>query len=180
MPVLTSSTSLLRSARSGRRALLWATTGAAVVLFTAGCGSSNTGAGPAAVVSAAPSPAASTGGPAIGTWSAGGGLTHVKNIQADAVAVGQAAASGDSGAVAQACRTMLVHVDSAQEYGPIPDAEAQQHWSKALLWYGQSAQHCIDADGRASAMARSTVEVTQGTTEVEAVAARLGKIADAG
>ncbi|MDH6129737.1 hypothetical protein [Kitasatospora sp. GP82] len=128
-----------------------------------------------------PSPShatAATIGQQIHTWYTGGGQTHITNIGNDAQAIANAAATGDTNAVANACGTLKGHVRNAQAYPPIPDPESQQHWGAALDAYKQAAADCITAASTndAALLTKSGDEIGTGSSEITQTSARINEI----
>ena len=107
-------------------------------------------------------------------WKQAGGSRQVNVLQADFVAM-KAAASRDDATMARSCVHLLADVKAAQLLAPIPDAIAENDWAHALTSYAQGATDC--AQGAVAhdypRVIRASNEFTQGTADVDKVAARL-------
>ena len=81
----------------------------------------------------------------IGAWSDGGGLQRLTDLSEDLAAAEQAGQAADLAGVGTACLLLQFHTAAAQDYEPIPDAEAQRHWAAALAHLAHASTNCVAA-----------------------------------
>lgn len=136
-------------------------------------------AGPA-VAAPAPSPHDDKLAAAIMEWFTDGGDTRITALQGDFESIAKAADNTDIPGVKTGCATLVVDVDKAQHYDPLPDAEAQLHWSAALNMYAKGAADCVkgaeNVDG--GLLQKANEEITQGSAELSKATERVQDIMD--
>jgi hypothetical protein len=143
-----------------------------VVVAVASGNSSGGGDGPAGA-GGAPGATVPTG--AVQEWYVGGGQQHLTTVGRDATGVSDDAAAGDTVSLGSDCATLLADVQAAQVYRPIPDAAAQQHWSRALDLFAQASADCADGTtgNDAALLASSRRELAAGSTELDAATGKV-------
>lgn len=145
----------------------------------------------AAVTSSAAIPDLATGDPAdsadndtttdaagqVVEWY-GGGQTYMDSIVADLIAVSGDGSGADLDALTVDCGTLGTDVSAAQQYGPIPDDEAQTHWGSALSDLGTAASDCsrgassVDSD----LISRAGTEISSANSELTLAATRVQEL----
>jgi hypothetical protein len=73
----------------------------------------------------------------------GGGQLVIDNLAADYRRVAAATAANDLGGLEPACTALRGSAETAQAYPPIPDPEAQVHWSASLAQSARSGTDCL-------------------------------------
>jgi hypothetical protein len=89
--------------------------------------------------------------------------------------ISSASAVADSPTVNVACTSLRTHVENAQAYGAVPDAEARTDWSTALAQAARAATDCIAGTGtlNASLITQSGQEMKATTAAIDAMTTRL-------
>lgn len=158
--------------------------------LVAGCGASSPGstATPAdnGSTSSAPAEAIASATSAVPTddpsalpvlaWINNGGRDRSKAIGADAGAIAAGAQSADAQSAVQAgCSRLQTDIESAQQYAPIPDEQAQGPWGQALGKYARAAADCLAGiqSQNASLLNQSGQELNEGNVFIAQVTARL-------
>ena len=77
---------------------------------------------------------------AIGSWYRGGGRQILGDLAQDFQNAGSATSAE---ALRMACVGLQGHVEAAQAYAPIPDAEAHRHFATALDRFALGANDCL-------------------------------------
>jgi len=115
---------------------------------------------------------------AIADWYAQGGSSHLNALGKDFSQVAKAATATDIPGVSAACTALGGDVTKAQKYRAMPDAEAQKHWSAALVLYAKGAHDCVDGADHVDAtkMNKSNDEITQGSKELNLTTTRVKEI----
>jgi hypothetical protein len=80
---------------------------------------------------------------AVDAWLRGGGQLVIDNLAADYRRVAAATAANDLGGLEPACTALRGSAETAQAYPPIPDPEAQVHWSASLAQSARSGTDCL-------------------------------------
>ncbi len=116
----------------------------------------------------------------IADWRDGGGLSRMQAIQGDLASIGDAGGRTDSADMNTACRALQRDVESAQAYGPVPDARVQSSWAGALAHGARAATYCIAGTERLDAdlLNRSADELTEMGRDLDDGATRLGAVAN--
>jgi hypothetical protein len=130
----------------------------------------------AALAGPTPDPATAA---AIAVWYLEGGQKHVTTLGEDFKTISDAAELTDLKGVQTGCLDLKTDVENAQGYRPLPDRQAQEHWSKALAHFENGAIYCVLAtDGSLNndLLNRSSSEVVQGNTDMTALNERLKEI----
>lgn len=115
----------------------------------------------------------------IAAWRDGGGLSRMQAIQDDLASIGDAGSRTDAADMNTACRSLQRDVESAQAYGPVPDARVQSSWAGALAHGARAATYCIAGTENLDAdlLNRSADELTGMGRDLDDGAARLGSLA---
>ncbi len=139
------------------------------------CGGSGGSGGTSATAPASSAPATPT---ALSAWVTGGGRHWQQTLVADFGTAQKAADGQDPGALITACRTLQQDSGGAQGYSPIPDSDAESHWSRALSLVGQAAGDCVTGlENQDSAKIAATQALLgTATSELQAATARLGQV----
>lgn len=146
----------------------------AVALALAGCSASST---PHAVKPTTTTTAAGPGS-SVAAWYAGGGNTLVTKLSDDLTAISQDGQAADTLSMQAHCDTLVEDVGAAQNYPPIPDTQAQDHWSAALGHLSDGGGDC-SLGARASDTAligKSSGEVRQAGSEMRQATARVNTV----
>lgn len=116
---------------------------------------------------------------ALVSWWDGGGKNKTAAIMSALTDVGSASEEADSAGVNAACLDLSSAVTGAMSYGPLPDAEAQQHWSNALAELRSAAIDCVTGTSTfdSDTITRAGEELKAGTAEVNLVNARIRTVA---
>lgn len=80
---------------------------------------------------------------AVDAWLRGGGQLVIDHLAADYHRVAAATAVNDIGGLGPACTALRGSAETAQAYPPIPDPEAQVHWSASLAQSARSGTDCL-------------------------------------
>lgn len=120
---------------------------------------------------------AATGAQAVSDWYANGGQASIDKISAT-----MGKFSADSTSVTKIgtdCQELVSDVTAAQAADPIPDKQAQASWSSALTHYHEGASDCAAGANSSDAdqVAKGTTEISEGTTDLVAAAARINELA---
>jgi hypothetical protein len=93
-------------------------------------------------------------------------------------ASGNASSGGDLAGLNSACESLQADVESAQAYSPIPDAQAQTHWSAALAQEARAASDCIAgiSSRDLDLISKSGGEVMAGAAQMVKVTARMNAL----
>lgn len=102
---------------------------------------------------------------AVEAWLRGGGQLVIDNLAADYRRVAAAMTANDMSELSAACSALRTSAETAQAYPPIPDSEAQVHWSASLAQSARSGTDCL-----AGLSANSGALITQGGHEAGASA----------
>lgn len=115
----------------------------------------------------------------IADWRDGGGLARMQAVRDDLAWIGDAGARTDSADMNTACRALQRDVESAQAYGPVPEASVQSSWAAALAHGARAAAYCVAGTERLDAglLNRSADELTAMGRDLDDGAARLGAVA---
>jgi hypothetical protein len=127
------------------------------------------------VTTTAAAAARNPGAATIARWWQDGGKDRAQAIRADFTAMGTAADNSDFRAVRAACAAAQRHIAAAQAYAPIPDSQAQQHWTAALAAYARGVSDCMAGVKAldAGAITRAGDEVAAGNADLAKVTGRL-------
>lgn len=130
----------------------------------------------AAAVAPSPDPATQQ---AVSKWVQGGGQKELEALGTDFRELEAAANANDLGAMETSCQHLKRDVDASQAYDPIPDAQAQASWAKALDQYEKGADHCIKgaATAEEDLLIQASTEIVAGSDELQKVSVRLKEIA---
>lgn len=153
-----------------RAAVLLGSFGAAVALA----------APPAATAAPSPSPHDDALAAAVVDWFTDGGDTRITALQDDFEAIAKAATSTDIPGVKTGCASLVVDVNKAQQYDPLPDVEAQRHWAAALDLYAQGAADCVKGaeNQDANLLNQANEEIMDGSEELTQATERVQDILD--
>ncbi|WP_042435596.1 hypothetical protein [Streptacidiphilus anmyonensis] len=134
-----------------------------------------------ATSNATPTPVISSALTQVANWWTGGGQAQATKLASDMSAI-IATTSNDPTTMGNACNTFSGDITTAQSNAPIPDAQAQQHWSAALDHYQQAATDCVAATSTMNTdlMNKATTELTAGSSELSAATARIRQITAGG
>ncbi len=133
---------------------------------------------PAAAVTATPSVVTPDPADAIVAWGNGGGGEHAHRVARAMALVGTA--GGDASLARAYCTSAGEVVAEAQKFRPIPDAEAERHWSRGLGYARDAARSCVyaattgDQQAWRDVIATSPLvkaEFEQATARIEAIQA---------
>jgi hypothetical protein len=100
---------------------------------------------------------------AVEAWLRGGEQLVIDNLATDYRRVAAAMTANDMTELSAACSALRSSAETAQAYPPIPDSEAQVHWSASLAQSARSGTDCLAGLG-----ANSGVLITQGGHEAGA------------
>ena len=100
---------------------------------------------------------------AVEAWLHGGGQLVIDNLATDYRRVAAAMTANDMTELNAACSALRSSAETAQAYPPIPDSEAQVHWSASLAQSARAGTDCL-----AGLSANSGVLITQGGHEAGA------------
>jgi hypothetical protein len=114
----------------------------------------------------------------IANWTAGGGQTILQKITTDVDNAGAAASNQDIPAMAAACSALHTDTQTGRAYKPIPDPEAQTHWSAALADFTRSAGRCqVALNPLAPDLLRQAAgDASAGVRELQLAAARVQQL----
>jgi hypothetical protein len=114
----------------------------------------------------------------IANWTAGGGQAILQKITTDVDNAGAAASNQDMPAMAAACSALQTDTQTARAYKPIPDPEAQAHWSAALADFAQSARRCQLALNPVAPdlLRQAAADASAGVGELQLTAARVQQL----
>ena len=89
--------------------------------------------------------------------------------------IGTAGVMADSATMTGACQSLLADTEAAQNYGPIPDGPAQDHWAGGLAQLALGATHCFSGarDGDTALMNMANVEMRTGGDDMKLARKRL-------
>ena len=90
-----------------------------------------------------PSPAELAAAQAVQAWLLGGGRLVIDNLSSDYHRVAATTAANDVQGLVPACSALRTSAESAQAYPPIPDPEAQVHWSESLAQSARAGTDCL-------------------------------------
>jgi hypothetical protein len=110
----------------------------------------------------------------MATWLAGGGQDAVTTLMSDMQNVGND--GSDVAALATDCAQMAVDVSNVKNVGPVPDPTVQEHWAKALDYYGAAASECVAGaqNQDAASIQQATADIEQANAEMTIVNTALG------
>jgi hypothetical protein len=97
---------------------------------------------------------------AVEAWLRGGGQLVIDNLATDYRRVAAAMTANDMTELSAACTALRSSAETAQAYPPIPDSEAQVHWSASLAQSARAGTDCL-----AGLSANSGMLITQGGHE---------------
>jgi len=168
-----------------------------LVIYAAVSGGRTNTSSPAAVPAASPAPVVSHSSAAkavaapkapsnrdiaarIMAWNSGGGQDRLNALSRDMSAIGADGQNQDASQMSADCTTLSGDVKSAQQYDPIPDGEAQQHWAAGLADVASAASDCTagTASLDTAQILKASAEISAGNDELVKTAARLRTIAD--
>jgi hypothetical protein len=132
---------------------------------------------PASAVSLSSTPSSTTATDPLTVYLGGQWKTRVHTI-AHNLATLTTVQPTDFHSIETICRALSRDVRTAQDYGPIPDPQAQSHWAFALKLWGQAGTQCVTAahTRTSSLFTQSTAELTDGATEVSKMTTRLHEL----
>lgn len=132
---------------------------------------------PAAKPAATTNPTLDTAA-AIVAWYTSGGQDHINAMQKDMSNISTDGANQDASQMNTDCGTLSDDVTKAQDYGPIPDEQAQQHWGAALTDFDNAASDCSAGTSTmdASQLAKAAGEITSGSSELGKASSRMTDI----
>lgn len=84
-----------------------------------------------------------TNAPAVEAWLRGGGQLVIDNLASDYHRVAASTAANDVQGLVPACAALRTSAETAQAYPPIPDPEAQVHWSASLAQSARAGTDCL-------------------------------------
>jgi hypothetical protein len=117
-----------------------------------------------------------TGSAKVRVWSACGGADVANAVHLDVRRIG--ASDGGTAALLGACGQLRLDVRAARDFAPIPDRQAQAHWSVGLDILADAAKDCLSAarseDGAALTVAGH--EMAEGGAEIGKASDRLEQI----
>ncbi|WP_037606086.1 hypothetical protein [Streptacidiphilus rugosus] len=115
----------------------------------------------------------------VSSWWYGGGQGQANWISSD---LGNIDGFVKPTVAGSDCTSLSTDVSRAQSYAPIPDAQAQHHWSAALDKYRQAATDCKAgvATTNATLMIKANAEILAGTSELNAATARIVRLINGG
>lgn len=115
---------------------------------------------------------------AVKQWFAGGGQDRITALRTDFEAIAKSAGRSDVPAMKDGCAILAADVGKAQHYAPLPDFEAEWHWSAALEMYAKGAADCVkgatNLDG--SRLKSANEEIRMGGMELTKATARVEEI----
>jgi hypothetical protein len=91
----------------------------------------------------AQSPADRAAAQAVDAWLRGGGQLVINNLSTDYQKVAAVTANNDVQGLVTVCTALRTSAETAQAYPPIPDQEAQVHWSATLAQSARSGTDCL-------------------------------------
>lgn len=89
------------------------------------------------------SPADQAAALAVEAWLRGGGQLVINNLSSDYQKVAAVTANNDVQGLVTVCTALRTSAETAQAYPPIPDQEAQVHWSASLAQSARSGTDCL-------------------------------------
>ena len=110
---------------------------------------------------------------AISNWYRDGGRTRMTDLVNDMSAVSVDADSLKYTAVVTDCGRLRDDVDAARGYGPIPDAQSQQHWSAALTHLRAASTACVRGAGD-----MDTNQMLTAASQMDAASAEMVQVTD--
>lgn len=152
-----------RDPRWGSSLAIGVATAAALVAAASACGTT-TGSATTATPQAA-----------IAAWSTDGGQDRLNAMATDLSAIGTSGAAANPVAMNTACTSLQTHVEAAQAYRAVPDAEAQLDWSTGLAQAARAATDCIAGTRTLNAglISQSGQELNAATRAIDAMNTRL-------
>lgn len=150
---------------------------AAMILATVLAGLVGLTAMTAATAAVAPSPDPATK-QAVAKWVAGGGQQALEALGKDFRELEKAANANDLNGMGTSCQHLKRDVDLSQAYDPIPDAQAQTDWAKALDAYEKGAGHCVQGAQKVDSglLIQASKEITTGSEDLQKVSERLKEL----
>jgi hypothetical protein len=116
---------------------------------------------------------------AVDAWLRAGGQLVIDNLAADYHRVAAAVAANDIGDLGPACTALRTSAETAQAYPPIPDSEAQVHWSGSLAQSARSGTDCLaglTADNLLALIVQAGHEAGASSRESALMNARIGAL----
>ena len=117
---------------------------------------------------------------AVSQWFTHGGDARISALQKDFETIARSADGTDLPGVEAGCTALVVDVGHAQHYDPLPDGQAQQHWSTALSMYANGAADRVKGAGTVDSdrLLRANDEILRGTAELTQATERIQAILD--
>jgi hypothetical protein len=100
------------------------------------------------------------------TWYSGGGQTHINDITADLNNIGTTATAANMPGLLAACGALNSDTAAANNYGPVPDTEAQATWAQGLAYFNRSGSECVAGvqSNNAALINQANSDMRTGTT----------------
>lgn len=156
------------------------TTTALLLTACTSTASTPTAAAPPVVTTIQPTSASTptaTGAQTVSDWYTSGGQASIDKISATMDKFDKDSDSVTK--IAADCQQLVSDITAAQAADPIPDKQAQASWSSALTHYHDGASDCAAgvSSGDVDQVSKGTTEISEGTTDLVAAAARINALA---
>lgn len=114
----------------------------------------------------------------VPAWYAAGGATLTTKLGADLAVIGADATGSDMQGMKAHCDELATDTAAATNYPPIPDQQAQQHWSAALDSLTAGSRDCSNSatTGDTDLLATADQEIKTAGAEMAKVTARVNTL----
>jgi hypothetical protein len=115
---------------------------------------------------------------AVVAWWEGGAKDRMNVLNNDFTAIATASSNNNVLGVGAGCLSMQKHVEAAQAYRSVPDAQGQTYWAAAMASYARAAGDCIAGieSGNQVVMQRGAQEIQDGNLQIEKLTGRIREL----